>query len=280
MFPWLSTVDPNYAGFVWANKGKGKSTQMIRMAEENPGLIFTPQFGDPDMHRSNQVTFERLLRAFGRAKEEGKLTPELEDAYNSRLKSFYKDDKSGKPLFSSDFSIGDLKAKDAEKMPFPARAAIAEVLGGKGMRDFGFKRQEAAQIIPYKRILENMTEPSLIDAPSGSVGPRLFTLSGDRVNDPNVHAAYPEIVGGTDLGVQYGVSPRDIVAHDFVKKIEASKGRPIGHMDWDRNSVIMDINREMIQRLQDAGYKKGGKVQKKAAGGLTSDDLVLEERKL
>ena len=51
-------------------------------------------------------------------------------------------------------------------------------------------------------------------------------------------------------------------------------------MDWDRNSVVMPIDREMIQRLQDAGFKKGGKVVKKAAGGLTSDDLVLEERKL
>lgn len=280
MFPWLSTVDPEYEGWVWANKGKGKSTQMIRMAEENPGLIFTPQFGDAEMHRSNQVTFERLLRAFNRAKEEGKLTPELEDAYNKRLTSFYKDVVSGKPLFSPEFSIGDLKPSEAESMSFPARAAIAEVLGGKGLRDYGYKRQEAAQIIPYKRILENMTEPSLIDAPSGSVGPRLFTLSGERVTDPSIHAAYPEIVGGKDLGVQYEVAPRDIIAHEFVKKIQESKGRPPGHMDWDRNSVIMPIDMEMILRLQDAGKKKGGRVQKKAAGGLTSDDLVLEERKL
>jgi hypothetical protein len=29
-----------------------------------------------------------------------------------------------------------------------------------------------------------------------------------------------------------------------------------------------------------AGKKKGGKVEKKAEGGLTSDDLILEERKL
>lgn len=280
MFPWLSTVDPEYEGWVWANKGKGKSTQMIRMAEENPGLIFTPQFGDAEMHRSNQVTFERLLRAFNRAKEEGKLTPELEAAYNKRLTSFYKDVEGGKPLFSPEFSIGDLKPSEAELMSFPARAAIAEVLGGKGLRDYGYKRQEAAQIIPYKRILENMTEPSLIDAPSGSVGPRLFTLSGERVTDPSIHAAYPEIVGGKDLGVQYEVAPRDVIAHEFVKKIQESKGRPPGHMDWDRNSVIMPIDMEMILRLQDAGKKKGGRVQKKAAGGLTSDDLVLEERKL
>ena len=280
MFPWLSTVDPDYAGWVWANKGKGKSTQMIRMADENPGLIFTPQFGDSEMHRSNQVTFERLLRAFDRAKAEGKLTPELEDAYNKRLTSFYKDVEGGKPLFSPEFSIGNLRASEAEAMSFPARAAIAEVLGGKGLREYGYKRQEAAQIIPYKRILDNMTEPSLVDAPTGSVGPRLFTLSGERTTDPKIHSAYPEIVGGKDLGVQYDVAPRDIIAHEFVKKIQESKGRPPGHMDWDRNSVIMPIDREMILRLQDAGYKKGGKVQKKAAGGMTSDDLILEERRL
>jgi hypothetical protein len=42
----------------------------------------------------------------------------------------------------------------------------------------------------------------------------------------------------------------------------------------------MPIDREMIQRLEDIGKKKGGVVQKKADGGLTSDDLVLEERML
>jgi hypothetical protein len=277
MFPWLSTVDPKYAGSVWANKGKGKSTQMIGMAEDNPGLIFTPQIGSPEMHRSNQVTFERIMRAFNKAKDEGNLTPELERLYNDRLLSFYKDQTTGKPLFEGDFNISDLSMSKSEEMTFPQRAAIAEVIGGKGL---GFSRQEKGQIIPYSKILESTTEPSLIDAPTGSVGPRLFTLSGDRRNDPSIHAAFPEIVGGEDLGIQYDVAPRDVVAHKFVKAIEASKGRPPKSMDWDRNSIIMDINREMVQRLEDIGKKKGGVVQKKADGGLTSDDLVLEERML
>jgi hypothetical protein len=283
MFPWLSTVDPKYEGWVWANKGKSKSTQMIGEAEKNPGLIFTPQFGTPEMHRSNQVTFEKIMRAFDRAKEEGKLTPELDRAYNERLRSFYKDKETGKPMFPDDFDIGELSMKKAEGMNFPQRAAIAEVLGGKGLRDFGYTRQEKAQIIPYQKILESTTEPSLIDAPAGSVGPRLFTLSGERTYDPSIHSAFPEIVGGKDIGVQYEVAPREIIAHDFIKKIEESKGRPPGHMDWDRNNIILDINREMIQRLIDVGKKKGGivkKSQKKADGGLASDDLVLEERKL
>lgn len=278
MFSWLSTVDPNYEGWVWANKGKAKSSQMIGMAKENPGLIFAPQFGTSDMHRSNQVTFEKIIRAFNRSKEEGNLTPELHSAYNERLKSFYKNQETGDSLFNDDFDVAKITSKMAEGMTFPQRAAIAEVLGGKGLRDFGYKRQEKAQIIPYQKILESTIEPSLIEAPTGSVGPRLFTLSGERIIDPKLHSAFPEIVGGTDLKVQYKVAPRDIVAHDFVKQIEQSKGRPPGHMDWDRNSIIMDINREMIQRLEDAGYKKGGKVTKKADGGLTSDDLILEER--
>ena len=183
-------------------------------------------------------------------------------------------------MFDKDFSVSDLSMKESEKMTFPQRAAVAEVLGGKGLRDYGFNRQEKGQIIPYSKILESTTEPSLIDAPQGSVGPRLFTLSGERRTDPTIHAAYPEIVGGEDLGIQYGVAPRDVVAHKFVKAIEESKGRPPGHMDWDRNSVILPIDREMIQRLEDIGKKKGGVVQKKADGGLTSDDLVLEERML
>jgi hypothetical protein len=257
MFPWLSLVDPRYAEWVWANKGKGASTKMVNMAANNPGLIFTPQVGSTDMHRSNQVTFERIMRSFKKAQDEGRLTPELQDLYNQRLRSFYKTkeevDKNTKAIikpsenfFPPDFDIAGISMREAENMPFTHRAAMAEVLGGKGAGG------EKGQIIPYRNILNATTELGLEDVPTGSVGPRLFQLSGKRDIRPDLHAAFPEVLGGEDLGVQYGYAPRDIVAHDFIKRIEASKGRPIESMDWDMNPVTFPFDRELVQRLEDA----------------------------
>jgi hypothetical protein len=165
MFSWLSTVDPNYDKTVWANKGAGAASRMINTAKENEGVIFTPQIGSPEMHRSNQVVYEKILRSFDRAKAEGKLTPELMRAYNDRLKSFYENDKGGQ-LFQPNFDIGTTNLRK-EATTFPHRAAIAEVLGGKGLRAYGYKNREAAQIVPYNKILQSTTEPQSLGAESG-----------------------------------------------------------------------------------------------------------------
>lgn len=266
MFPWLSTVDPNYEGTVWANKGAGAASRMINTAKENEGVIFTPQIGSPEMHRSNQVVYEKILRAFDRAKAEGKLTPELMRAYNDRLKSFYENDKGGQ-LFQPNFDIGATNLRK-EATTFPHRAAIAEVLGGKGLRAYGYKNREAAQIVPYNKILQSTTEPQSLGAATGSLGPRFFTLNGEREVRPDLHSAFPEMVGGTDLGIQYPHTPREHVFTDFIKKIEASKGRPIGHMDWDKNRVLQKVRPEMVYRLEDMGLKSGGAV-KMSEGGST-----------
>jgi hypothetical protein len=267
MFSWLSTVDPNYDKTVWANKGAGAASRMINTAKENEGVIFTPQIGSPEMHRSNQVVYEKILRSFDRAKAEGKLTPELMRAYNDRLKSFYENDKGGQ-LFQPNFDIGTTNLRK-EATTFPHRAAIAEVLGGKGLRAYGYKNREAAQIVPYNKILQSTTEPQSLGAESGSVGPRFFQLSGERSYRPDLNSAFPEMVGGTDLGIQYPHTSRDFVFTDFIKKIEASKGRPPGHMDWDKNRVLQKVRPEMVYRLEDMGLKSGGPV-KMAEGGATN----------
>ena len=282
LFPWLSTVDPNYEGIVWANKGRSATSKMINAAADNPGLIWTPQIGAPEMHRSNQVTYEKILRAFERAQKKGELTPELRDAYNDRLKTFYTDD-NGNPLFGKDFDIAKTNLRK-EADTFPHRAAIAEVLGGVGTREYGFKNREAAQIIPYSKIIQSTTEPELLNAPTGSLGPRMFQLTGERDVRPDLHAAFPEVVSGVDLGFHYAPTPRELVFQDFIKQIQNAKGRDPGHMDWDRNRVIQQVTPEIVQRLQDAGYKDGGAVNM-AEGGHSRQpvdhslpDLGAEER--
>lgn len=275
LFPWLSTVDPAYENVVWANKGKAAASKMINLQKEFPGVIFTPQIGSAQMHRSNQVVYDDIRKAFNKAVKEGKLTPELRDAYNERLtnQKFYFDE-AGRPLFDEGFDVSTSNLFN-EGDTFARRAALAEVLGGEGV---GGKK---GRIIDYDKIISKSTEPMLADAPTGSVGPRAFQISGDTSFRPDLHRAFPEMIHGADVGVHYEMTPRDVLMHDFVKRIEQSKGRKPGVMDWDRNKVIQEINRETLQRLEDAGYKKGGQVKRMAEGGqITSDDLIIEERKL
>ena len=273
LFSWLSTVDPDYAGWVWANKGPGATSKMINAAAENPGLIFTPQIGAPEMHRSNQVTYEKILRAFERSQKKGELTPELREAYNDRLKTFYTDE-NGNPLFNEDFDIAKTNLRK-QANTFPQRAAIAEVLGGVGTREYGFKNREAAQIIPYSQILQSTTEPELLNASTGSLGPRMFRLSGERAFRPDLHAAFPEAAAGEDLGFHYAPTPRELVFQDFIKQIQSAKGRDPGHMDWDRNRVIQQVTPEIVQRLQDAGYKAGGPVHKGRGGVMKQAGQII-----
>ena len=275
LFPWLSTVDPAYENVVWANKGKAAASKMINLQKEFPGVIFTPQIGSAQMHRSNQVVYDDIRKAFNRAVKEGRLTPELRDAYNERLtnQKFYMDD-AGLPLFDEGFDVSTSNLFN-EGNTFTRRAAIAEVLGGEGV---GGKK---GRIIDYDKIISKSTEPMLADAPTGSVGPRAFQISGDTSFRPDLHRAFPEMIHGADVGVHYEMTPRELLMHDFVSRIEKAKGRKPGVMDWDRNKVTQEIDRETLQRLEDAGYKKGGQVKLMAEGGqITADDLVVEERKL
>jgi putative transposase len=58
------------------------------------------------------------------------------------------------------------------------------------------------QIFNYDKILEQTTEPELIGAPTHAIGPRLFTVSGERSVRPDLHPAFPHMVHGEDLGVK------------------------------------------------------------------------------
>jgi hypothetical protein len=65
------------------------------------------------------------------------------------------------------------------------------------------------------------------------------------------------------------------VFQDFIKQIQSAKGRDPGHLDWDRNRVIQQVTPEIVQRLQDAGYKAGGPVHKGRGGIMKQAGQII-----
>jgi hypothetical protein len=56
---------------------------------------------------------------------------------------------------------------------------------------------------------------------------------------------------------------------DFINKVLTEKGRQPGYMDWTRGYAPSQfLSEELLTKLQKAGFKEGGKVQKMQGGGL------------
>jgi len=109
-----------------------------------------------------------------------------------------------------------------------------------------------------------------------------------NLTDTAAHNTYKKGIRGIATGHQEVLTPFRMAFSDSAQHI-ASTQRPqdfTGTIQKVFPHQIVDDQwidefgryRDLIKKY--TGKKKGGKVQKKAAGGMTSDDLVLEERKL
>ena len=109
-----------------------------------------------------------------------------------------------------------------------------------------------------------------------------------NLTDTAAHNTYDKGIRGLSLGHQEVLTPFELSFPDSAQHIASTK-RPQDFTGTIQkvfpHQIVDDQYLDEIGRYRDlikkyTGKKKGGKVQKKAAGGLTSDDLVLEERKL
>jgi hypothetical protein len=109
-----------------------------------------------------------------------------------------------------------------------------------------------------------------------------------NLTDTAAHNTYKKGIRGIATGHQEVLTPFRMAFPDSAQHI-ASTQRPqdfTGTIQKVFPHQIVDDQwidefgryRDLIKKY--TGKKKGGRVQKKAAGGMTSDDLVLEERKL
>jgi len=261
-FSGLQLEDPAYraAEAAWAVKNPGTAKMILggnKAAGKDP--VFAAMLGTPTQHQSNQMVFDKLYGDFKKAAKKGDLDPELKERINLRLANTV--DKNGNPIFPPDIDILDKNFKDIATT-FDQRAVTANLIGGMGV---GGKK---GQIIDYDKIIRNTTDPALIDAPTGALGNRLFTLSGGVVERPDLHPAFPTILQGEDLGVSFDPVARELIMKDFTDKTMREKGRAPGYMDYTRGYPPSQlITEDILTEMQKLGLKKGGAVNRYAAGG-------------
>ena len=254
-FPTLSLERPEYEGAVWGVGNPAVASTIIGANKRYPEgqAIWTTMLGSPEQHRSNQHVFDELYKQFKKSAKEGNLDPVLHDAINQRLRQAV--DKDGVPLFPEDVDILSKKFRSFADR-FDKRAVAADVMGGVGL---GGKK---GQIFDYDKVMERMTDPLVKDAPAGSLGYRLFTLSGEKSERPDLHSAFPHILHGEDLGVSYSPAPREIIMQKFIDDFQQKTGRLPTYLDWTRGyAPSTQITEEMLTNLQREGFAKGGRAK-------------------
>lgn len=255
-FSGLQLTEPEYraAEAAWGVKTPGVAKMILgggKAAGKDP--VYAAMLGTPTQHQSNQMVFDKLYGDFKKSAKKGNLDPELRDLINTRLASAV--DKKGNPVFPPDVDILGKNFKDLANT-FDRRAVTANLIGGVTV---GGKK---GQIIDYDKIIRETTDPLLIEAPTGAVGNRLFTLSGGIIDRPDLHPAFPTILQGEDLGVSFNPVTRDLIMKDFIQQTMREKGRAPGYMDYTRGYPPSQlITEDLLTELQKLGLKKGGKVK-------------------
>lgn len=267
----LAGIDPKYKDIAWAVQGPGVAKTMVGSMARNPEeAVWANLIGSPEQHRSNKVVFDKIMDRFQKAVEEDKLTPELHKTINKRLANI-KDPKTGKSFFPEDV---DVLSPEFEQhaQTFHQRAFIADVLAGKGV---GGRK---GTIIDYPSIIKETTDPLLIEAKTGDIGDRLFSLSGNIEYKPELHPAFHTSLGGRKESEAFKPAPQGIVLKDFIKDFTERTGRLPTYYDLTRGYAPSEkITEEMVERMYKEGYGAGGKVLKK---GLKLIEDVAEKAKL
>jgi len=244
-------------GAVWGVKNTGTAKTMLGGFNKPLGNeYFTTMIGSPTQHQSNQMVFDKLYKDFTAQAKKGNLDSALRQKINDRLASAV--DKDGNPIFPPDIDILSNNFKK-QATTFDQRALAGNVLGGVGV---GGKK---GQIIDYEKIIRETTDPFLLDTPSGDLGYRIWTPSGEVIERPDLHPAFPAIATGEDLGVEFKPADKNILLAPFLEKFRLEKGREPGYMDMTRGRPVrVQVTEPILRNLEESGNKKGG-----AIGGLS-----------
>jgi hypothetical protein len=268
----LAGIDPAlYADKAWAVQTPGIAKTMVGSMERNPEeAIWSNLIGSPEQHRSNKVVFDRLMNRFEKAVAEDKLTPELHATINKRLSNI-RDPKTGKAFFPEDVDILSPEFSQ-HAQTFHQRAFIADILAGRGVGG------QKGKIIPYEDIMRETTDPLLLEAKTGDIGDRLFSLSGNIEHRPELHPAFHTSLGGRKESEAFAPAPQGIVLKNFTKDFTERTGRLPTYYDLTRGYAPSEkVTDEMLERMYKQGYGAGGKVLSK---GLKLLEDVAEKAKL
>jgi hypothetical protein len=267
----LAGIDPKYKDIAWAVQSPGVAKTLVGSMARNPEeAVFANLIGSPEQHRSNKVVFDRIMDRFEKAVQEDKLTPELHQTINKRLANM-KDPKTGKSFFPEDIDILSPEFNQ-HAQTFHQRAYIADILAGKGV---GGKK---GSIIDYPQVIKETTDPLLLEAKTGDIGDRLFSLSGNIQERPELHPAFHYSLSGKKESEAFAPAPQGIVLKNFTKDFTERTGRLPTYYDLTRGYAPSEkVTDEMLERMYKSGYAGGGKVLSK---GLKLLEDVVEKVKL
>jgi len=264
MFPGLQQVDPIYEGAVWGVGNKPTASGLIRQSDEN--TLWSTLLGSADQLKTNPLVFNKLRKGFTDAMKEGKLSDELAEKINKNLAL----------KFGEGADIRDPKIWQKADT-FDKRALLADLMMGQGVAPgkggvaLGGEKSGKGVIFQPTEILKRETEPLLMhpefggDVPTFSVGPRLFTLSGEVKQRPDLHPGFPIILQGEDRGLVFKPAPGEIAMRDYYDRFVKSKGRAPGYYDWTLGEKGIGLPSQLITdkyltHLQKAGFAEGGNV--------------------
>lgn len=269
-FPYLQNVDPAYEGEVWGFGAGNMSTKLLNQFENVPAdkLLLSTILGNKYMHHSNPEVSAELIKHYRKGIKDKKLSTELRDVTNRRINQLT--DEDGNPIFAPDSDVTD-PAFYRSLDTFDKRAAMGNIMGGVGLNEGAErKRRVANQIFDYEGLMRKMTEPSIIGAPNSSIGSRIFTLSGTKSERPDLNKAYPHVVGGLDLNVDFGQVPFQHYLKDYTDNMMQTRGKVPGWFNLTRSSDLptQEITDQWLQHLKNQGYAEGGEVEHMQAGGI------------
>jgi len=253
----LAEIDSaKYKDIAWAVQSPGVAKTLVGSMARNPEeAVFANLIGSPEQHRSNKVVFDRIMDRFEKAVQEDKLTPELHTTINKRLANM-KDPKTGKSFFPEDVDILSPEFNQ-HAQTFHQRAFIADILAGKGV---GGKK---GSIIDYPQVIKETTDPLLLEAKTGDIGDRLFSLSGNIQERPELHPAFHYSLSGKKESEAFAPAPQGIVLKNFTKDFTERTGRLPTYYDLTRGySPSEKITDEMLERMYKEGYAGGGLAKK------------------
>ena len=257
-FSQIGLEDPAYHRRVWGVGKPGTATKLLnrqtRGLSPEDQAIWSTFIGTPEMHTSNQLVFNRMWNKFQEARASGKLSPELEQKmleimHSAMTKATKK--APAKAIFDPDT---DFDKTHHLFDTFERRRILANLMAGN---QIGGKK---GQIFDASKMIEDTTDPKLLHAPSMSVGPHLFSLTGETSYEPHLNKAFPHMLHGETSPDTFQQIPFNLAAPDFVNQIQQEKGRAPGYMDIVRRIPRQHLSEEYLTMLQKMGYKKGGKV--------------------
>jgi len=270
---------PEYAGIGWGSGKKATATGLSNLAKDprfggTERQIFAPMLGTENMHQSNQPTFNALVDEFYKNPE--RLSPAHRKMINEFMQTGGKNTRK-KQYFKpfEGFDIADRGMIEDLGKTFDKRKFIAEhAFGGTGMGG------QKAQIFPYQKVLDEMRDPHTLGAPTFSLGPRAFTLSGEvhPTPRPDLNEAYPVVLHGQDIGVTYQPVPPELALPDFQAqwRLDKNKMKPLksgelpqpGYFEntlgyktekgGPRTYPRQQITEDWIKELQRSGFAQGG----------------------